>query len=125
MKEPEWWLANIQNDLYSIIYEYMKTHNLKKADIAQKLGVTKGYISQILKGDFDHKMSKFVELALSFNKAPLIFYVDMERYIKDDAQKKAYELYPVIKPGKITFEVTQSPEPQPVQKNRIETVLSK
>jgi transcriptional regulator with XRE-family HTH domain len=88
LRNSGWWLANIQNDLYGIIYEYMNKHNLKKKDIAEKLGVSKGYVTQILKGDFDHKISKLVDLSLAFGKAPKVTYMDLENYIKNDTENK-------------------------------------
>lgn len=59
-------------------------NKLKNKDLAQKLGVTKGYISQILNGNFDHKLSKLIELSLACDKIPYISYLDLEKYIKDD-----------------------------------------
>ena len=37
-----------------------------KSRLAEYLGVSKGYVSQLLNGDYDHCMSKFFELALAF-----------------------------------------------------------
>ena len=37
-----------------------------KSQLAEYLGVSKGYVSQLLNGDYDHCMSKFFELALAF-----------------------------------------------------------
>jgi transcriptional regulator with XRE-family HTH domain len=105
LREPEWYLANIQNDLYALIYEYMQKNKLKKKDIAEKLGVSKGYITQILKGGFDHKISKYVELALSFNKVPIIQYVDLDQYIEDDGKNITYEIMPSVRPGGVAYEM--------------------
>lgn len=88
LRNPGWWLAEIQNDLYAVIYEYMEKHHLKKKDIADMLGVSKGYVTQILSGNFDHKISKLVDLSLSFGKAPKISYVDLEKYISEDAKAR-------------------------------------
>lgn len=88
LRNPEWWLANIQNDLYAIIYEYMEKNKLKKKDIADMLGVSKGYITQILKGDFDHKITKLISLSLAFGKAPILSYTDLDKYIEKDAKER-------------------------------------
>ena len=37
-----------------------------KSQLAEYLGVSKGYVSQLLNGDYDNCMSKFFELALAF-----------------------------------------------------------
>ncbi|MBK7883914.1 MAG: helix-turn-helix transcriptional regulator [Chitinophagaceae bacterium] len=72
---------------FNLIEDYRKNNNLNKTQLAEKLGVTKGYISQILNGDFDHKISKFVDLALSFDKVPIITYKDLKKCIDDDNVK--------------------------------------
>jgi transcriptional regulator with XRE-family HTH domain len=52
--------------------------------LAEYLGCTKGYVTQLLNGDFDHKLSKFVELALAINKIPEITFSDVDEYIISD-----------------------------------------
>ena len=80
-----YWIAKIQIDLFNQLEQYMTENNLSRTQLAEKLGVTKGYVSQILNGDFDHKISKLVDLALAMGKVPEINYVDLANYIKDDA----------------------------------------
>lgn len=65
--------------LFSIKYE---------TELANYLGCTKDYVSQLLNGNFDHKMSKIVELALALGKAPKLEFEDLNQYIKDD---RSYE----------------------------------
>lgn len=84
LKSKEYWLAEIQLNLFKLIENYKTTNNLNSTQLAEKLGVTKGYVSQILNGDFDHKISKLVELSLAFNKVPIIEYKDLERTIMED-----------------------------------------
>lgn len=88
LRSPEYWTTHIQADLYSIIEEYLESNNLKKKDFAEKLGVSKGYISQVLKGDFDHKLSKMVELSLAAGKAVTVKFNDIEKVIEDDRNDK-------------------------------------
>lgn len=87
-----YWTANIQMELYDILKEYMNNNNLNRTQLAKKLGFSKGYITQVLNGDFDHKISKFVELALAVNKIPRIEYLDLEEVVNDelDGYKIAY-----------------------------------
>lgn len=77
----EYWITKIQLDLFNQIENYMIEHQLSRTQLAEKLGVTKGYVSQILNGDFDHKISKLVDLALAVGKAPEISYVDLEEFV--------------------------------------------
>ncbi|GAB2562957.1 helix-turn-helix domain-containing protein [Spirosoma areae] len=76
-----YWIARIQLDLFNQIENYMTEHQLSRTQLAEKLGVTKGYVSQILNGDFDHKISKLVDLALAVGKVPQIEYTDLQEFI--------------------------------------------
>jgi len=71
--------------LFSVMENYMKKKKLNRTKLAAKLGVTKGYVTQILNGDFDHKISKLVDLSLACNKVPIISFLDIDKYVKDDA----------------------------------------
>jgi transcriptional regulator with XRE-family HTH domain len=93
LKSPEWWLAEIQHDLHALIHEYMNKNNLKKKDLAEKLQVTKGYVSQILNGNFDHKLSKLIELSLAMGKVPKIVYVDLKEVLPE--KKGGSEAVPI------------------------------
>jgi hypothetical protein len=42
-----------------------------------------------MNGNFDHKMSKLVELSLACGKVPQIIFVDLEEYIKNDLASKS------------------------------------
>lgn len=84
LNSPEYWMTNIQQDLYGIIYEYMQKNDKKKKDVAELLGVSKGYVTQILSGDFDHKLSKMIELSLAFGKVPKISFMDATEYLNKD-----------------------------------------
>lgn len=85
LKSPEYWTAEIQLKVFDLIEKYRLKNGLTKKNIAEKLGVSKGYITQILNGDFDHKVSKLVELSLAFDKMPVLHFVDADKYIADDA----------------------------------------
>lgn len=82
-----YWLSTIQLNLYAQLEEYMKENNLNRTQLAEKLGVTKGYVSQVLNGDFDHKISKLVDLALLMGKAPQITYKNLNQIIRDDLRE--------------------------------------
>ncbi|QGW28318.1 helix-turn-helix domain-containing protein [Phnomibacter ginsenosidimutans] len=84
LKSREYWIAQIQLKLYEMIENYRKENNLNKTQLAQRLGVTKGYITQILNGDFDHKVSKLVDLALAFDKVPCFEFENFEQYLLCD-----------------------------------------
>lgn len=93
----EYWITKIQLDLYNQVEEYMKGHDLSRTQLANQLNVTKGYISQLLNGDFDHKISKLVDLALLMGKAPKINYVDLKEINKRESQGHKNDLFPFEK----------------------------
>lgn len=74
----------------------MREKNLNRTKLAEEFKVSKGYITQIFNGDFDHKLSKLIELSLASNKAPLIHFVDLNDFVKHDGEDKKYHLIPMI-----------------------------
>ncbi|TVQ90223.1 MAG: helix-turn-helix domain-containing protein [Bacteroidetes bacterium] len=91
IRSKEYWLARLQAMLYQQVEEYLKENKMTKSDFAQKLGVSKGYISQVLNGDFDHKLSKFIELSLMIDKVPLLKLEDIEKILLLDKEEKLNE----------------------------------
>jgi transcriptional regulator with XRE-family HTH domain len=90
LRSKEYWLVQIQNDLLQVIEDYMQKEKLSRTKLAEKLNVTKGYITQVLNGDFDHKISKLADLAIQCGKVPIISYIDLELYIKKDTQDNSH-----------------------------------
>lgn len=88
LSSPEYWTAELQMELYRQIESYMSRHGLNKAQLAEHFGCSKGYISQLLSGDFDHKMSKFFKLSLAIGKIPEFTFSDVDEYIEMDSQKE-------------------------------------
>jgi transcriptional regulator with XRE-family HTH domain len=88
LRTREYWLTHIQNDLFNLIDTYRKKKKLNQTELGVELGVSKGYVSQMINGDFDHKISKLVDLSLAFNKAPIISFMDLDKYIQNDAEDK-------------------------------------
>ncbi len=86
----EYITAGIQIQLYRLIEDYLKKNNLTKTQFAEQIGVSKGYVSQVLNGDFDHKLSKFVELSLAAKWIPVVSFTDLDEYVKNDAKHRNY-----------------------------------
>ncbi len=101
LRSKEYTISQIQLNLLNLIAKYKKEKNLKDYQLAEELGVSKGYVSQILHATFDHKISKVVDLALACNVMPLIYFVDMDKFVKDDAKDREYILVPIR--GEKTF----------------------
>ena len=79
-----YWIATIQLDLYTQVEAYMKVNGMNRTQLAERLGVSKGYVSQVLNGDFDHKISKLVELALAIGLVPTVQYKPLEEVLLED-----------------------------------------
>ena len=84
LKSPEYWTTNLQMELYRQITEFMEKKGMNKTQLAEYLGCSKGYITQLLSGDYDHKISKFMELSLAIGKIPEVSFVDIDQYIEND-----------------------------------------
>lgn len=87
ISSPEYWITGIQLDLLNCAREYMDKKNINQTKLAKELGVSKGYISQVLNGDYNHRISKLVELSLAFGYVPQISFVSIENYIQDTILK--------------------------------------
>jgi len=81
IKSPEYWTTKLQMELFREIEEFMQQNNMNRAQLAEYLGCTRGYVTQLLNGDFDNKLSKLVSLSLAIGKVPSLEFTD---FIKDD-----------------------------------------
>lgn len=84
IKNKGYWISKIQIDLYNQLENYMSDNNINRTKLAKKLGVSKGYITQVLNGDFNHRISKLVELSLAIDKIPEISFKNVNQLIKED-----------------------------------------
>lgn len=90
LQSPEYWFENAQNDLYGQVVDFMQKEHLNQTQLAERLGVSKGYISQILKGEFNYTLKKLIELSLAVGKIPQIEYKAIAEVLNED--KRAYYL---------------------------------
>ena len=85
IQSKEYWITKIQISIFNEIENYIQTKGITKAEFAKEIGVSKGYVSQVLNGNFDHKLSKLVELSLAIGKVPNMSFEDLRKYQLDDA----------------------------------------
>jgi transcriptional regulator with XRE-family HTH domain len=90
LKSPVYWFEYEQNELFRQVSEYMERENINQTELAAKLNVSKGYISQILNGNFNYTLKKLIELCLAIDLVPQIKFTKVEEVIKKDAQLKSY-----------------------------------
>jgi transcriptional regulator with XRE-family HTH domain len=83
MKTEEYWFETIQNELFRKVETYLNTNKMTQTQLAEKLGVSKGYVSQILNGNFNATLKKLIELSLALDMAPLIDFVPLDSIISD------------------------------------------
>lgn len=72
IKTPEYWFETIQNEIFRQLTEYMEANSISRTRLAEEMKVSKGYITQILNGDFNCSLRKLIELSLHINKAPIV-----------------------------------------------------
>ncbi len=92
LTSQEYVTTKIQLSLLDLIENYRIKKQLTQTGLSEELGVSKGYISQLLRGTYDHKISKLVELALSCNYMPILKFIDLDEYVTNDSLDKIYEL---------------------------------
>ena len=53
LKSPDYWTAKTQIELYNQAEKFMKDTGRSRSQLADYLGVSKGYVTQLLNGDYD------------------------------------------------------------------------
>jgi len=86
LKSPEYWFEEAQNELYRQVISFMEKEGLNQTQLAERLGVSKGYISQILKGEFNYTLKKLIEISMAIGKVPKIEYQSIADVVKEDTQ---------------------------------------
>lgn len=86
-RTKEFWMERIQNDIFRFVKSYMNENEINQSELAQNLGVSKGYISQILNGNFNFSIKKLIELSLKLNIAPDIDFKPLNQFIQKEMQR--------------------------------------
>ncbi|MEQ8425499.1 MAG: helix-turn-helix transcriptional regulator [Cyclobacteriaceae bacterium] len=84
LRSPEYWFEHAQNDLYGQVVEFMEREGVNQTQLAERLGVTKGYISQLLNGEFNHTLKKLIDISLSIGVVPKIEYQSISNVVDED-----------------------------------------
>lgn len=84
IRTPEYWFEQAQNELYRQVTEFMEKKGINQTQLAEKLGVSKGYISQVMKGEFNYTLRKLIELSMAVGKVPTIEYKAIDEVITED-----------------------------------------
>lgn len=80
--------TGLRLELFRKVDDFLTNNNLTRKAFAENLGVSKGYISQVLNGDADVRISKLVQLSLAIGLVPIIQWVPLERYLAVNGKEK-------------------------------------
>lgn len=84
LSSPDYWVAKTQTELYNKVQDFLTENEMSRSTLAEKLGVTRGYVSQILNGNCDHRLSKIFELSLAIGEVPTLSFRSLESVLSDD-----------------------------------------
>ncbi|MDP2335829.1 MAG: helix-turn-helix transcriptional regulator [Bacteroidota bacterium] len=82
VKSPEYWFESIQNEIFRQVDVYLKDNNMTQTQLAEQLGVSKGYVSQVMKGEFNYTLKKLIELSLAVGKVPVLEFKPLTEVIQ-------------------------------------------
>ena len=83
LKNEGYWTEKIQNNIYNDLITYFEESNISRKELAKKLGVSKGRVSQILNGkDLNFKISSLVKIGLAMDKVPNFNFQNINKYIE-------------------------------------------
>ena len=93
LEYPDYLLTKYQNEIYRQLTNYIEKNKLSQQDVANKMGVSNAYVSQILNGNFNFTLKKLIELSLFIGKVPDFEFVPPHVYFKreEDRNKDGYE----------------------------------
>lgn len=80
LSTPNYLLTKYQNEIFRQLVHYMESNNLSQKDIAEKLGVSGSYISQVLNGNFNFTLKKLIDLGLMMDKIPNLEFVSIDEF---------------------------------------------
>ena len=92
LSSSEYWFEEAQNELYRQLTAYQEQKGINQTQLAEELGVTKGYVSQILKGNFNYTLKKLIEISLSIGLVPRISYTSLVSVVENDRKSAFFEL---------------------------------
>ena len=84
--DPDFITEGIQLDLYNKLIEYMQEKQINQSELAKMLGVTKGYVSQLLNGNFDFRLGTLVNLCIQIGVVPELILRNIDE-VKNEINK--------------------------------------
>ncbi|MBQ2784097.1 MAG: helix-turn-helix transcriptional regulator [Alistipes sp.] len=84
LREPEYWIAQIQMAMYKCALDFMNNSGKNRSQLAEHLGVSKGYVTQLLSGDYNYSLTKLVQTAMTMGYVPKVTFIPLEQEICRD-----------------------------------------
>lgn len=84
LRTPSFWMTKIQIDLYNCAEKFMEDSNRNRKQLAEYLGVSKGYVTQLLSGDYNYTLEKLVDLSLKLGYVPQVEFKPLEQILLED-----------------------------------------
>lgn len=94
IKEPGYWLEQIQGEVYRLLKGYMDEHQLTQKEVAAQFGFSPSYLSQILNGNFNFTISKLIELALAIGHVPQVSFKKVEEFLEEENKPEQTVIFP-------------------------------
>lgn len=91
LSNETYWIETIQNRIFSDLKSFIEEENISQKEIAKRLGVSKGRVSQILNGNhLNFRLETVVRICLAVGKVPNFHFDNIENFINKD--KKTFQL---------------------------------
>jgi transcriptional regulator with XRE-family HTH domain len=71
----------------------MDAEGLNQSQLAKRLGVSKGYVSQVLNGNFNHTVRKLIELSLAIGMVPVVVYETIPAMTKKRGRRPDHKVF--------------------------------
>lgn len=86
IKSENYWILKGQGQIFKMLNDELNDRG-DNAKLAEKMGVTPGYISQIMNGDseINPTWKKIVKLCLSLGKVPILEIKNIDKYIEEQS----------------------------------------
>lgn len=89
----EFHMETLQNELFRQLEEYRLSRGFKtRKELADDLGYSKGYVTRLMAGEFNHSAQKLIELSLKIGKAPLFSFMDLSEFVSTQSQVEIISL---------------------------------
>ncbi len=92
LKTPEYWLDVTQNEIFRQVSNYMEQKGLNQTQLAKELGVSKGYVSQIMNGNYNFSIKKLIDLSISIGIVPDLKFMQINTVIEEQTKSKIFYL---------------------------------